>query len=149
MEYHCIIIELWDVIVYTCITGLRNKVHRSKLRCIHRLEINSSGIFKGMILVIVMRTAEMRLSWQLKCYLFLFFPAFCKFPVTVAESSKGLKVLTILTGKNLYFTEFSTKIHWNLRLAASDVFICSYNQLSSSNSIIAQMSEKRHSSNRQ
>ena len=31
-------------------------------------------------------------------------------------------VLTILTGKNFYFTEFSTKIHWNTRLAASDVF---------------------------
>ena len=30
--------------------------------------------------------------------------------------------LTILKGKNLYFTEFSTKIHCNTRLAASDVF---------------------------
>ena len=31
--------------------------------------------------------------------------------------------LTILTWKNLCFTEFSTKIHWNTRLAASDVFL--------------------------
>ena len=30
-------------------------------------------------------------------------------------------LLTILTGKNLYFTEFSTKTHWNTRLAASNV----------------------------
>ena len=30
--------------------------------------------------------------------------------------------LTILTWKNLYFTEFSTIIDWNARLAASDVF---------------------------
>ena len=30
--------------------------------------------------------------------------------------------LTILTRKNLYFTEFSTKIHQNERLGASDVF---------------------------
>ena len=31
-------------------------------------------------------------------------------------------VLTILTWKNLCFAEFNTKIHWNTRLAASDVF---------------------------
>ena len=30
--------------------------------------------------------------------------------------------LTILTWKNFCFNEFSTKIHWNTRLAASDVF---------------------------
>ena len=30
--------------------------------------------------------------------------------------------LTILTWKNFCFNEFSTKIHWNARLAASDVF---------------------------
>ena len=33
-----------------------------------------------------------------------------------------LVLLTILTGKSLCFTEFSTKIYWNTRLAASDVF---------------------------
>ena len=33
-----------------------------------------------------------------------------------------LSLLTILTGKNLYFIEFSIKIHWNTRLAASDVY---------------------------
>ena len=32
------------------------------------------------------------------------------------------QVLTILTGKNLCFTEFSKKIHRNTRFAASDVF---------------------------
>ena len=51
--------------------------------------------------------------------------------------------LTIPTWKNLCFTEFSVKIHWNTRLTASDVFICLHNQLSSFNSIIVQMSEKR------
>ena len=30
--------------------------------------------------------------------------------------------LMILTWNNLCFTEFSAKIHWNPRLAASDVF---------------------------
>ena len=30
--------------------------------------------------------------------------------------------LMILTWKNLFLTEFSTKIHWNTRLAASDTF---------------------------
>ena len=33
-----------------------------------------------------------------------------------------LECLTIFTGKNLCFTEFSTTIHWNSSLAASDVF---------------------------
>ena len=33
-----------------------------------------------------------------------------------------MKHLTILTEKNVCFTEFSTKIHWNTMLAASDVF---------------------------
>ena len=58
---------------------------------------------------------------------------------------------SILTWKNLWFTEFSTKTHWITRLAASDVFfffICLHNQLSYFNSIIVQMSEKRDSSNR-
>ena len=48
---------------------------------------------------------------------------------------KNFNILTILTWKNLCFTEFSTKIHWNARLAASDVFRLN-NQLSSFNSII-------------
>ena len=43
--------------------------------------------------------------------------------------------LTILTWKNFCFTEFSTKIHWNTRLAASDIFHM-FTQLSSFNSII-------------
>ena len=58
-------------------------------------------------------------------------------------------ILTILVWKNLCFTKFSTKIHWNTRLAASEVFICWHSQLSSFNSIIVQLSEKRDSSNRQ
>ena len=33
-----------------------------------------------------------------------------------------IEQLRIHTGKNLCFTEFSTKIHRNTRLAASDVF---------------------------
>ena len=41
------------------------------------------------------------------------------------------KLLTILTWTNWCFTEFSTKTHWNTRLAASDIFICLHNQLSS------------------
>ena len=52
---------------------------------------------------------------------------------------KFLFRLMILTWKNLCFTE---KIHWNTRLAASDVFHI-FTQLSSFNSIIVQMSEKR------
>ena len=57
--------------------------------------------------------------------------------------------LTIHLGESLCFTEFSTKIHWITRLAVFDVFICLHSQLSSFNSIIVQMSEKRDSSNRQ
>ena len=57
-------------------------------------------------------------------------------------------VLTVLTVKNFCFTEFSTKIHWNGRLAACDVFHM-FTQLSSFNSVIGQMSEKLNSSNRQ
>ena len=38
-----------------------------------------------------------------------------------SELSRAYK-LTTLTWKNLCFTEFSTKIHWNTVLAASDVF---------------------------
>ena len=57
--------------------------------------------------------------------------------------------LTILTRKNFSLTEFSTKIHRNTRSGASDVFHMFTNQLSSFNSIILQMSEKRDSSNRQ
>ena len=37
-------------------------------------------------------------------------------------SSNRSACLTILTEKNLCFTEFSTKIHWNTGVAASDVF---------------------------
>ena len=36
--------------------------------------------------------------------------------------NESLFALMILTWKNLGFTEFSTKIHWSTRLAASDVF---------------------------
>ena len=35
--------------------------------------------------------------------------------------SRAQKYLTIHTGKNLCFTDFSTKIHWNIRLAAFKV----------------------------
>ena len=38
------------------------------------------------------------------------------------KKQKG-RILTILTAKNFCFTEFSTKINWNTRLAASDVFL--------------------------
>ena len=49
--------------------------------------------------------------------------------------------ITILTCKNMRFTQ---KIHWNTRLAASDVFhLFTQLILSSFNSIIVQMSEKR------
>ena len=51
--------------------------------------------------------------------------------------------LKILTGKNLCFTEFSTKIHWNTSWLLPTFFICLHNQLSSFNSIIAQISQKR------
>ena len=57
--------------------------------------------------------------------------------------------LTIHTGKNLCFTEVIQKfieIHGWLLLT---FFMCLHNQLSSFNSTIVQMSEKRHSSNRQ
>ena len=57
--------------------------------------------------------------------------------------------LTTLTWNNLCFTEFSTKfieIHGWLLLT---FFIYLHNQLSSFNSIIVQMSEKRDSSNKQ
>ena len=40
-------------------------------------------------------------------------------PLNFGISSFGN--LTILTWKDLCFTEFSTKVHWNTRLAASDV----------------------------
>ena len=65
------------------------------------------------------------------------------------EKFQCIVPLTILTWKNLGFTEFSTKIRWNTRLAASDVSICLHNQLSYFNSIIVQISEKTYSSNRQ
>ena len=64
---------------------------------------------------------------------------FCKTPCIFKLSCRQL-VLTILTWKNLHFTEFSTKIHWDTRLAASDVFLL-LSQLSSFNFIIVQMSE--------
>ena len=42
--------------------------------------------------------------------------------VTFTADLELVFVLTILTRKNLCFTEFSTKVLWNARLAASDVF---------------------------
>ena len=39
-----------------------------------------------------------------------------------SKANRKLSALTIHTGKNLSFTEFSTKIHRNTRLAACDVF---------------------------
>ena len=38
------------------------------------------------------------------------------------KKNASKRTLTILTWKNLCFTEFSTKIHWNTRFAASRVF---------------------------
>ena len=52
-------------------------------------------------------------------------------------------LLNILTWKNLCFTE---KIHWNTRLAASDVFHMLTQSINDDNSIIVQMSEERNSS---
>ena len=45
------------------------------------------------------------------------------------------------------FAEFSTKIHWNTCLAASEYFHMFIHQLSSFNSIIVQMPVKCDSSN--
>ena len=61
--------------------------------------------------------------------------------------SLAVAVLKFFNDNHMCFTEFSTKIHWNARLAASD--ICLHNQLISFNSIIVQISEKCDSSNRQ
>ena len=58
-------------------------------------------------------------------------------------------LLTILTGKNLGFAEFITKIYSNTGLAASDVFDMFTQLIKSFNFIMVQMSEKRDSSNRQ
>ena len=44
------------------------------------------------------------------------------FEVVVISISNLRASLTIHTWKNLCFTEFSTKIYWNAKLAASDVF---------------------------
>ena len=57
--------------------------------------------------------------------------------------------LTILTWKNLCFAEFSTKFIAIQGWLLLTFFICLLNQLSSFNSTIVQMSEKRDSSNRQ
>ena len=57
-------------------------------------------------------------------------------------------LLTILTGKNLCFTEFSTKIHWNAMLAAFDVFQM-FTQSIKLFQFHYRMSEKHDSSNRQ
>ena len=40
----------------------------------------------------------------------------------IATYNDQKELLTILTGKNWCFTNFSAKIHWNTRLAASDVY---------------------------
>ena len=72
-----------------------------------------------------------------------------KFAVSCRFVQIYLRILTILTWKNLYFAKFSTEfieIHGWLPLT---FFICLLNQLRFFNSIIVQMSEKRDSSNRQ
>ena len=51
----------------------------------------------------------------------LFCSYFIVYVITTTFSNSG-DFLRILTWKNLCFTEFSTKIHWNKRLTASDVF---------------------------
>ena len=57
--------------------------------------------------------------------------------------------LTILTWKNLCFTEVVKKFIEIQGWLLLTLFICLHYQLSSFNSIIVQMSEKRDSSNRQ
>ena len=57
--------------------------------------------------------------------------------------------LTILTWKNLCFAEFSTKFIEMQGWLPLAFLICLHNQLSSFNSIIVQMPEKRDSSSRQ
>ena len=58
-------------------------------------------------------------------------------------------MLTILTGKNLCFTEFVQKFVEIQGWLLLTFFIYLHNQLSSFNSTIIQMSEKRDLSNRQ
>ena len=57
--------------------------------------------------------------------------------------------VTILTWKNLCFAEFSTKFIEMQGWLLLAFLICLHNQLSSFNSIIVQMPEKRDSSSRQ
>ena len=62
------------------------------------------------------------------------------------EYFPSVNKLTIHKWKNLRFTEFSTKIIEVQGWLFLALFMCLHNQLSSFNSIIVQMSEKRDSS---
>ena len=71
------------------------------------------------------------------------------FSVCGISYPRNLTFLTILTWKNWYFAEFSTKFIEIQGCLLLTFFICLLNQLSALNSILGQMSEKRDSSNRQ
>ena len=84
-------------------------------------------------------------------FFFFFFSIFIfKYPTSVKLSQGTARVVNFSLNDTHWekwcFTKFSTKIHWNTRLTASDVFHILHNQLISFNSIIVQMSEKRDSS---
>ena len=100
-----------------------------------------SNVFRGCKMGTMARTELMK---QLLSSLYLRYMKsknkFLKFCISKVD-------LTILTWKNSHLIEFSTKIHWNIRLAAFDDFHMLHNQLSSFNSIIVQMSAKGDLSN--
>ena len=63
--------------------------------------------------------------------------------MSLLRGAIGINNSTILTWKNLFFAEFSTKFIEIQGWLLLTFFICLLNQLTSVNSIIVQMPEKR------
>ena len=89
------------------------------------LAFSLSKFFKALESLVTERVINWSCSQiQLETWLLrnLFFVKKCVYTSLYSQKAGKYDHLTILTRKNLRFTEFSTKIHWNARLAAFDVF---------------------------
>ena len=117
------------------------------------IRLNFCGFYKELLLSQGNLTSLFFYSkMQLRLYL-----AFLKNSVLNLYMYNICWGLTIHTGKNLCFTEFSQKIHWNTRLAASNVFqmfaqsiklLIPLLYISPKNVIVIPMSEKYRIDNR-
>ena len=119
--------QKFNVLIWTmqknCLLSFIFKCRKNFIKSLNRelfelLKSSSVVCFRRFINVAV---KMFRLCQVLQFFFYLDFLSWT-FMIHRTAGERGAISLTIFTGKNLCFTEFSTKIHWNTKLAASDFF---------------------------